>query len=357
VTVDWSEPELAAKLANALADSFIERYGAMNREEAQELRLLLEQQVSLVRVKVDEAQRAFSEFVKQHGEIALSRQGQASSDQMTRLETELAQNNIALATASRELELIKKRIGKDGEAFSNLEVGVTAEQITNNRSIQTFKAQVAQLEDRVAALSSLYTEEYPELKNAKAQLARARRQLAQEFAKLISAGPVPVDDTGKLDLLAEFIQVRSEIEGLKTRQSELKVLSDRLEERAKELPDKEAQYFSLLRNKTINDDLYNTLMTRLTEAKIAEDTDTWNVRVIERAYPPYSRLRPKPVNNAAFGGVIGILLGLAVCMLLEYFDDSFKTAEEVERYLRLPVLAVLPKFDVPAIEYGAKKET
>lgn len=355
VSVDWNDPKLAAQIANTLADSFIERYGAFNRAEARELRSLLEQQASFVRIKVDEAQRQLTEFVKKHGDITVSRQALDSNRRLAGFQTDFARNRMALEEASRKLELIEKQMDKDGKTLSKLEFAMTAEQIANSTLILTLRARVSQLEQEVATLSSLYTDEFPDLKKANAQLRHARQALAEEFTKLIPGLSVSIDDAEQIDRIGEFVEVRSEIEKLENRQEQLSALIAQSEERAKALPDREGQYFTLLNNVNINQDIYNTLMVRLTEAGIAEQTDTWDVRVLERAYTPYSRLKPKPFNNAVFGAIIGLLLGVGVCMLLEYLDDSFKTAEEVERLLQLPVLAVLPKFDLPALEYGPKK--
>ncbi len=355
VTVDWNDADSAATIANTLADTFIERYGALNREEARELRALLEQQVSLVRLRVDETQRMLSEFVKEHGDIQVGREDSTSNERLVALQTELAQHNVTLSSKSKRLELLEKQMGKNREALSRVEFDVTAEQIANNPAIQSLQNRIVQLEQRVAALSSLYTEEYPELKTSKAQLRQAQTALGQEFAKLVPGLSIPLDDTAQIERVVEFIRLRSEIEELKNRQNDLTSVIAKLEKTATQMPDKEAQYFSLLRSKRINEDLYNTLLGDLTKAKIAEQTDTWDVRVLERAYAPHSRLRPKPVKNAAFGGVVGLLLGVLLCMLMEYLDDSFKTAEEVERYLQLPVLAALPRLDLPAIEYGRTK--
>jgi uncharacterized protein involved in exopolysaccharide biosynthesis len=355
VIVDWNDPDLAARLANTLADSFIERYGALNREEARERRTLVEQQANLVRLRWDDAQKKFADFVKQHGQITLTERGSASSERISEAQTNLAQNSIALAESSRKLDFIKKRLGEDAEKLSALGVGA-AEQLANDRSVQALKDQISQLQTRIADLSSLFTDEYPGLKKAKMQLANAQKVLSAEVAKIVPDAVISLDNPDKIELVTEYIRVSSEIERLNTRQTELSAVVSNLQEQAQGLPDKEAQYFTLLRNKTINENLYNTLMTRLIEARIAEQTDNWDVRVIERAYAPYSRLRPKPVNNAIFGSLIGVLLGLGLCMLLEYLDDSFKTAAEVEGYLELPVLAVLPQFDrLPKMQYGSEK--
>jgi len=355
VVVDWNEAELAARIANTLAASFIEKYGALNREEARDRRILVEQQANLVRLRWDDAQRKFADFVKEHGDIAVSEQGSASSERIAEAQTNLAQNNIALGECSRKLDFIKERLGKDAEMLSKLDMGA-AEHLANDRSIQTLKDQISRLQEEIVSLSSLYEDEYPGLRKAKAQLGNAQRALAAEVAKVVPDAVISLDNPDKIELVTEYIRVSSDLEKLNARQTELSGVVSNLEKEAQRLPDKEAQYFTLLRNRTINEDLYNTLVTRLIEAGIAEQTDNWDVRVIERAYAPYSRLRPKPVNNAIFGSIIGVLLGLGLCMLLEYLDDSFKTAAEVEGYLELPVLAVLPQFDrLPKMQYGSEK--
>ncbi|MDB6077870.1 MAG: capsular exopolysaccharide family [Akkermansiaceae bacterium] len=52
---------------------------------------------------------------------------------------------------------------------------------------------------------------------------------------------------------------------------------------------------------------------------------------------------PNIVVNLAVGGVLGLVFGLGVAFFLEYLDTSVKSLEDVERYLQVPVLAVIPK--------------
>jgi capsular polysaccharide biosynthesis protein len=71
----------------------------------------------------------------------------------------------------------------------------------------------------------------------------------------------------------------------------------------------------------------------------------WDVRVFDRAYQPFQPLKPKPVQNTVFGAIIGLVLGIGLSMIFEYFDDSFHSINEVEEFLGLPVLAAIPKMD------------
>ncbi len=56
-----------------------------------------------------------------------------------------------------------------------------------------------------------------------------------------------------------------------------------------------------------------------------------------------SPVSPKVGLNLALGGILGLLSGIAIAFLLELMDTSVKSIEDVERYLKVPVLAVIPK--------------
>jgi len=52
---------------------------------------------------------------------------------------------------------------------------------------------------------------------------------------------------------------------------------------------------------------------------------------------------PNVTLNLVLGAVVGLIFGLGIAFFLEYLDTSVKTLEDVERYLQIPVLAVIPK--------------
>jgi capsular polysaccharide biosynthesis protein len=72
-----------------------------------------------------------------------------------------------------------------------------------------------------------------------------------------------------------------------------------------------------------------------------------NVSVVERATPPL-----RPVNSLAIPLLLGILSGLGLAsgmaVAVEYVNRRLRFEEEVERYLDLPVLAVIPELETTA---------
>lgn len=53
-------------------------------------------------------------------------------------------------------------------------------------------------------------------------------------------------------------------------------------------------------------------------------------------------VRPNTKMNTAAGAILGLLLGLAIVVALEYLDDSIRTPEDVARHLDMPILGLIP---------------
>jgi succinoglycan biosynthesis transport protein ExoP len=66
-------------------------------------------------------------------------------------------------------------------------------------------------------------------------------------------------------------------------------------------------------------------------------------RIWERAEPASTPSKPKVLLNMALAVVVGLIVGVGLAFFLEYLDTSVKTMEDVENFLQVPVLAVVPK--------------
>jgi polysaccharide biosynthesis transport protein len=80
------------------------------------------------------------------------------------------------------------------------------------------------------------------------------------------------------------------------------------------------------------------------EMSVASQTPLSNISIVEKAVPPRFASRPKKSIDLAISGVAALLIGLALSFLLEQLDKRLKTPEEIETYLNLPSLAVVPNF-------------
>lgn len=71
-----------------------------------------------------------------------------------------------------------------------------------------------------------------------------------------------------------------------------------------------------------------------------------NVETIDKAIP-----MPKPINikitlNVAISMILGLMFGVFVAFMMEYLDNTIKTENDIEKYLELPVLGLIPDHNI-----------
>lgn len=67
-----------------------------------------------------------------------------------------------------------------------------------------------------------------------------------------------------------------------------------------------------------------------------------NVRVIEEVVVPENPVSPNKKMNIAIAFLLGLMVSVGLCFLLEFMDNSFKNKEQVEQELGIPVIGLIP---------------
>jgi capsular polysaccharide biosynthesis protein len=82
-----------------------------------------------------------------------------------------------------------------------------------------------------------------------------------------------------------------------------------------------------------------------------------SVKVWEYAVVPSNALSPNPARSAFLALGVGLMIGVGLAFLLEYLDDSWHSAEEVERVTGVPTFGSIPEFEVARARKGKGKAT
>ncbi len=90
-------------------------------------------------------------------------------------------------------------------------------------------------------------------------------------------------------------------------------------------------------------DILKALTLQAYTEKIERTAPIRPVTVLEHAHPAAFAKSPNKPLNLILGAVLGLAFGLGIAFMLEFMDTSVKSIEDVERYLKVPVLAVIPK--------------
>lgn len=68
-----------------------------------------------------------------------------------------------------------------------------------------------------------------------------------------------------------------------------------------------------------------------------------NIQVIDEAKIPVEPIKPKKLLNIVVAFFIGLMASVGLTLLLEYMDDTLKTEQDINKYLGLPVIGIIPK--------------
>jgi len=87
----------------------------------------------------------------------------------------------------------------------------------------------------------------------------------------------------------------------------------------------------------------NTMAQEFTKA-IIEIKKVDSVSIIDKAVTPNKPVKPNKTLNVLIAFVVGLMASVGLVFLLEYFDNTIKTSDDVEKLLGIPVLGVIPNY-------------
>ncbi len=68
-----------------------------------------------------------------------------------------------------------------------------------------------------------------------------------------------------------------------------------------------------------------------------------DIQIMDRAQIPNKPVKPKKTLNVAIAFFLGLIVSVGISFLLEYQDNTIKTEDDIDRYLELPVIGIIPK--------------
>jgi capsular exopolysaccharide synthesis family protein len=135
--------------------------------------------------------------------------------------------------------------------------------------------------------------------------------------------------------------------------SEYEVIQDRQRELARQINDTRSESLQINQKATGYEELrgeaseakriYDLISSRMKEIDISASLMTNNLRILDRSPVPKVAVKPRTVLNMAVGMLLALLLGVAVVFFLDYLDNTIRTSEDVEQFLGLNLLAIVPR--------------
>ncbi len=321
VTYNSPNPQMAATVANSIAQHFVESNLTRRYEAAAYARQFLQTRLNQVRARLERSERAAVQYAQQQGLIKIrTGQGETASEQSI-LATDLSSlsEQLALARSQRAQAEAQFRAGTGGNIAAQSLSNVTLSDLRRNR---------AELLGQLSKLESDFGPEYPTVVALRSQIQELDRQMAREEGRVSSS--VTQDLGGRYrQALATERALQGRVDGLK---------SQLLGEQGRSI-----QFNIIQRDVDTNRALYDALLQRFKEVGIAGGIGTNNISVVDKALPPTRPFKPNFPLNIAVGLILGLLCGAGAAVALENMEDAALQPGDVQRKLGVPLLGVTPR--------------
>jgi hypothetical protein len=148
-------------------------------------------------------------------------------------------------------------------------------------------------------------------------------------------------------LITEYYFLRYQQDHHSLRMRKVRGYIDQFRKNIERRPHLERELDRLNHEVETNRAIYQAFLESKTSAQISEAAQSTNlglrVSVIERAEKPSRPVKPNKLKIILLALIFGGACGIGAILTTEYMDDSFRTIEEVQRHLKLPVVGTVPK--------------
>lgn len=316
VTVKFRSPDpgLSARIANAHAVAYIRDGLRMRTHTSEEAQGFLAEKLQELKARVETSEAALHTYRRESAMLSLDEKDNIIVDRLTDLNRRLTEAEADRIALEAQVHLIRQ-----GEQDA-------LPAVLSSTLIQNLKEQLAGLESEHQAMAVPFKEGYPKFAQHKAQVVETRKRLTQEIQRVVSGVTVAHRTAQNKEQ-----QLRAKMEEQKTVTLKLK--------------DASVGYAILSREAEANRQLYDSVLQRRKEMEMAAALRASNVSVIDMALPPLTSDAHKQLPLVlSLSVLLGVGAGVGLAFVREHLGNTLKSAEDVERWLRLPTLTTVPDF-------------
>ncbi len=327
------DPEEAARIANELAAVYRDTRLDLKQKELTQAMDGLVSALEKQQAKVDLVEDQL-ETLRQELDISmLSEDVEAYNIEKLRL-----QQFEGDRVAARVEMLVNQARYEQMDILNDEELLSASAYVANDPFVGEMRVQIKDYDVELISRLENYGVNHPKVKEIQA----SRDETLLELQKALNGL--------KKGLRAEYIVSKSKFEALEDELSGLRA-SDQESQRDKILPFRKVQ-----QELEIQRTIMNALKSRIAQEWITLEVPRIPVEIIDQAEAPTRPVSPNLIMDILMSILIGLVSGIGLAYFIEYLDTSIKTVEDVEQWIGLPVLGLIPQNVHPMIEEGQDSE-
>ena len=319
ISFDSQDPRLAAKIANAVGDVYIQQDLFDKTLVNESASGWLHSRLSDLRVTLDKSEaklQAYSNkenLISQSGEgvsALISKELDQTSQQLTQARNEYNQLRSIVA-------LVKEQGTKDVALLESMP------EISSHPAIVSLRDNQIEVELKISDLSKVYGPKHPKFKSAQSEWNTVTKRMKSQILKIVSG------------LDKSLTTKKRNINALESDLASIKAKYHRV-------VSKENIYRKLQREVNTNRKIFDTFLSRSKETEVTSDFNSAVARFTDRAFAPERPIKPKKALIVLLAFVATFGLGIVAAFVFESLNDNFKSAKDIEDKLSFRMLGLLP---------------
>ena len=315
ISFDSQDPNLAATVVNALTSNYIDKNLEARWDATQKASEWLSQQMLDLKAKLEKSEDDLQKYAVENDLLILATDKGNSENVVNQSLRELQEELTKTQSARYEKESLYRLVrSSDSGSLPG---------VFENKLLQDLSVRLADLQREHAQLAATFTENYPKVQQVQSQIAEIQAALERERQR--AAQRITND---------YFAAVRREAlvqSAFADKQKQANIIAG-----------KSVQYGILNREVESNKGMYEGLLQRLKEAGVSAGLKASNIRIVDKAKPPYKPVSPKVPLNLGLAATLGLGLGVCAAFFQEHLDQTIENTWDVDRFLSVPALAFIP---------------
>lgn len=298
-------PELAAAVTNAMAQAYVDDQINYKLETIRRTNSWLTEQIERLRLKARESEDRLNEFRRANG------LGTDLAPGFT--QQQLSELNTAFTTASAQLAQSTARLREAETAARTGKLDAYNDALASP-TIHDLRRQEAEVSRTIAELSSVFNDNDPGLVRSRAQLADIHRRVDAELQRML-------------------VGLRGEVEVARARRDEIERRIDTFRAQTNEKEPVNVEAAMLAREAQVNRSVFAAVVKKAEETNAVDGLQRPDSRIVSEARIPGHHSSPKLTLVALVGGLLSLLLGIALAALLEHINTAVNSLSQGERLL------------------------
>lgn len=302
ITAYGKTPEEAQMISQSVADNFLTLMTKLNKEGNSSTVNFLNDRMAIAKEEMETAENKLQAYQQEKGIYSPDDQAKALIDRLSAYDTNIAQLEAQEQANSAKLQDVTGKLEQQNSSL--LEYN-----ISDNDAIMNLRTAIVNKQVELVGLEQRYTEEHPDVIQAKQELAELKRSLDREIQSAVnskSATLTPVQG----NLLMEKVQTETAKAVTSASLDALKAKQQEAEGNISTLSADSVEYMRLLRDKNITSEVYTNLVKAYENTRIQEAQESMDIQIIDAANLPREDMPAKPNKKiiAAIGFVLGIMI-------------------------------------------------